>query len=57
MPFGQLQDSENFIKSAFICLLPTEAGHIFKTKKLDLSMYCIREVAKLSKSANFDGGH
>ncbi len=54
--FCQLQDCENFIKPTFICLQPTEAGHIFKTKKLDLSMYCMREVAELSKSANFSGG-
>jgi hypothetical protein len=31
--FGQLQDNENFMKSTFICLLPIEAGLIFKTKK------------------------
>ncbi len=36
--FRQLQDSENFITSTFNCLLPTKAGHIFKTKKLDLSL-------------------
>jgi hypothetical protein len=32
------------------------AGHIFKTKKLDLSINCMREVAELSKSAIFGGG-
>jgi hypothetical protein len=45
--FGQLQDNENFMKSTFICLLLIEAGHIFKTKKLDLSITCMREVAEL----------
>jgi hypothetical protein len=54
--FKQLQDNENFMTSTFICLLPIEAGHIFKTKKLDLSINCMREVAELSKSAIFGGG-
>jgi hypothetical protein len=44
------------MKSAFICLLPIEAGHIFKTKKLDLSINCMREMAELGKSAVFGGG-
>jgi hypothetical protein len=43
------------MKSTFICLLLIEAGHIFKTKKLDLSINCMREVAELSKLAIFSG--
>jgi hypothetical protein len=43
------------MKSTFICLLPLEAGHIFKTKKLDLSIYTVRVGTHLQKMILFGG--
>jgi hypothetical protein len=43
----------DLLKSSFLCILAMQNGYFFNTKKLDLSMYYMRDVTELSKSSNF----